>query len=177
VLYGGFMLTAKGLRLLEYNARLGDPETLNVLPILRTDFAEICEAIIHGRLDQVPMVFENLATVCKYVVPEGYPDKPVRDLSIERSSVPKESERLKVYYAAVELTENQVRFTGSRGIAFVGIGKNLEEAEAVAEEAAGSLKGPVFHRKDIGSRQLIQRRIDHVKRLGQQPAWPGRLAS
>jgi len=177
VLYGGFMLTAQGLRLLEYNARLGDPETLNVLPILKTDFAQICEAIIQGRLRQVPMVFENLATVCKYVVPEGYPEKPVRDVSIERSTIPKESERLRVYYAAVELTENQVRFTGSRGIAFVGIGKNLDEAEAIAEEAASSLSGPVFHRKDIGSRQLIQRRIDHVRRLCQQAASDDRLAS
>ena len=169
VLYGGFMLTAKGLRLLEYNARLGDPETLNVLPILKTDFAEICEAISHGRLDQVPIVFEKLATVCKYVVPDGYPEKPVRDVSIGQSSVPKESEHLRVYYAAVDLTEDKVHFTGSRGIAFVGIGKNLDEAEAIAEEAAGSLKGRVFHRKDIGSRQLIQRRIDHVRGLCQHP--------
>ena len=165
ILYGGFMLTAGGLRLLEYNARLGDPETLNVLPILKTDFAEICEAIIHGRLDRVPIVFENLATVCKYVVPAGYPDQPLKNVSFALDDIPKSSDTLKVYRAAVDVLDHRLYFTGSRAIAFVGIGKGLAEAEAIAESAASSLDGPVVHRRDIGSHQLIQRRVEHARRL------------
>jgi len=165
ILYGGFMITGDGLRLLEYNARFGDPETLNVLPILKTDLAEICAAIIHGTLDQVPIAFENRATVCKYVVPEKYPENPVKNVRIDCSSVPPESSGLKIYYAAVDKKSDGLYLTGSRALAFVGIGRNLEEAEAIAEEAASSVRGPVAHRKDIGTHALIQHRVDHVKQL------------
>src|ERR1017187_3012840 len=83
ILYGGFMLTPRGLRLLEYNARLGDPEALNVLSILKTDFATVCEAIINEELHRVPITFDRLATVCKYLVPDGYPDAPKKDVLID----------------------------------------------------------------------------------------------
>jgi len=72
------MVTRNGVRLIEYNARFGDPEALNVLSLLKTDFADVCEAIIHGTLDRLPIRFEHLATVCKYIVPEGYPENPSR---------------------------------------------------------------------------------------------------
>jgi phosphoribosylamine--glycine ligase len=165
ILYGGFMVTRQGLRLLEYNARFGDPETLNVLPILKTDFAEICWAIVKGTLDKMHIVFENRATVCKYVVPDGYPDKPVRSARIDLSAVPLESENLKIYRAAVDKKPDGLYLTGSRGIAFVGIGRNVEEAEAIAEKAAASVKGPVFHRRDIGTHALIQQRVGHINEL------------
>jgi phosphoribosylamine---glycine ligase len=72
VMYGGFMVTAQGLKLLEYNARFGDPETMNILPLLKTDFTDVCLAIIEGSLDRIRIEFEDKATVCKYVVPRGY---------------------------------------------------------------------------------------------------------
>ena len=161
VLYGGFMLTPKGLRLLEYNARFGDPETLNVLSILKTDFALVCQAIINEELHKVPLVFEKLATVCKYVVPENYPENPKKGIPINLDNVPPD-EPLKLQSYRAALDDNDV-LMGSRAIAFVGIGKNLQEAEAIAEKAASSVRGPVFHRKDIGTHELIERRIAHVK--------------
>lgn len=178
ILYGGFMVTRAGLRLLEYNARFGDPETLNVLPILETDFADICEAIIRGRLDSVPIVFKNLATVCKYVVPDGYPDTPIhiKDASIDLSRVPPESERLRIYDSAIVRRREGVYLTGSRAIAFVGIGHDLTEAEAIAEQAASAVTGPVFHRRDIGTHQLIQHRVDHMKDISRQQSHHGRFA-
>ena len=164
VLYGGFMLTARGLRLLEYNARFGDPETLNVLSILKTDFALVCQAIVNGNLHQVPLRFERRATVCKYVVPEGYPDSPKHNVSIDLSKVPsRPKSELRKFPAALDKKGKQDILTGSRAIAFVGIGKNLHEAEAIAEEAANSVIGPVFHRSDIGTQGLIDRRVAHVK--------------
>lgn len=164
VLYGGFMLTARGLRLLEYNARFGDPETLNVLSILKTDFALVCQAIINGTLNRLPLRFERRATVCKYVVPEGYPDSPKHNVSIDLSKVPtRPPSELRMFRAALDIKDGQNILTGSRAIAFVGIGKNLHEAEAIAEEAASCVAGPVFHRQDIGTRELIERRVAHVK--------------
>ncbi len=165
ILYGGFMATGNGIRLLEYNARFGDPETLNVLSILKTDFVDICEAIITEELHQLPIKFEKRATVCKYVVPEGYPERPVKDAPIDLSRVPKDSHQLKSFLAAVDEKHGQYYLTGSRAVAFVGIGKNLEEAQAVAEEAACAVRGPVFHRSDIGTRALIQHRIAHMRAL------------
>ena len=163
VLYGGFMLTPRGLRLLEYNARLGDPETLNVLSILKTDLATICEAIVKEELDRVPIAFEPLATVCKYVVPDGYPDAPKKDVMIDLSHVPPDSTKLRIYRAALEKRDGKDFLTGSRAIAFVGIGRNLQEAESIAEAAASAVRGPVTHRRDIGTQELIERRVAHVR--------------
>jgi phosphoribosylamine--glycine ligase len=165
ILYGGFMLTRDGVRLLEYNARFGDPEALNVLSLLKTDLVDICEAIINGTLNQLRVEFEPLATVCKYVVPAGYPDHPVKNERISLARVPQQSERLKYYRAAVEDKTDGLYLTGSRAIGFVGIGADLDEAESIAEEAASSVDGPVYHRKDIGTRALIQQRCDHVRRI------------
>ncbi len=170
VLYGGFMLTARGLRLLEYNARFGDPETLNVLSILKTDFALVCQAIINGSLDKLPLHFEQRATVCKYVVPEGYPDSPKHDVSIDLRNLPdRPKSELRIFRAALDRKDGSDILTGSRAIAFVGIGKTLKEAEAIAEEAASSVIGPVFHRSDIGTQELIERRVSHAKSFEKTP--------
>ena len=72
ILYGGFIITEYGLKLLEYNVRFGDPEVMNILPLLKSDFIEICEAIITGKLHMTPVLFNKKATVCKYLVPKGY---------------------------------------------------------------------------------------------------------
>lgn len=165
ILYGGFMATRDGIRLLEYNARFGDPETLNVLSLLKTDLVEICEAIIEESLHEAPVAFEKLATVCKYVVPEGYPENPAKGKVIDLGAVPVESEKLRVYHASVEEKEGQLFLSGSRAVALVGIGKDLEEAQAIAESAASAVRGPVFHRRDIGTRQLIEHRIAHMRAL------------
>jgi phosphoribosylamine--glycine ligase len=165
ILYGGFMLTRHGVRLLEYNARFGDPEALNVLSLLRTDLVDICEAIIQGTLDRVRVDFEHLATVCKYVVPKGYPDGPVKGERIDLDRVPKESERLKYYFAAVDERPDGLYLTGSRAIGFVGIGASLDEAEEIAEKAASAVGGPVYHRSDIGTRKLIQQRSEHIRQI------------
>jgi phosphoribosylamine---glycine ligase len=161
VMYGGFILTKNGIKLLEYNARFGDPETMNVLPLLKTDFASICQSIIVQELDRVKVEFEKKATVCKYIVPEGYPDDPVRDEKVEVS----EQDKAKVYYASVDQKEDGLLMTGSRAIAFLGVGDSLEEAEKIAEEGASSVKGKVFYRKDIGTKKLIEKRIKHVENL------------
>ena len=167
VLYGGFIVTREGVRLIEYNARLGDPEALNVLSILRTDFVDVCEAIIAGRLDRLRVEFAPSATVCKYVVPDGYPDRPVKNARLDRATIAGSSDRLKVYPAAIDVRDGELYMTGSRAIGFVGVGASLVEAERVAEDAASAVRGPVFHRRDIGTPALIRARCEHVARLRQ----------
>jgi len=163
ILYGGFMVTRTGVRLIEYNARFGDPEALNVLSLLKTDFADVCEAIVRGTLDKLPIKFEKLATVCKYVVPDGYPERPVKGEVIDWSSV-SASERLKIFEAAVDKDDGGVyRLSGSRAVAFVGIGADVAEAERIAEKAASAVRGPVYHREDIGTRELIAQRVAHLQ--------------
>jgi phosphoribosylamine---glycine ligase len=162
IMYGGFIATKNGVKLIEYNARFGDPEAMNVLPIMKTDFVDICEAIINKTLGDMELEFEKKATVCKYVVPEGYPDKPVKGEKIEVAEVP---EGVKAYYASVDEREDGLYLSGSRAIAFVGIADTLEEAERLAQSAVGAVKGPVFHRKDIGTAELVQKRIDHMREI------------
>jgi phosphoribosylamine--glycine ligase len=165
VLYGGFMATRDGVRLIEYNARLGDPEALNIFSVLRTDFGSICEAITSGTLRDLNVQFESLATVCKYIVPEGYPSMPLRGGKIYMRA--RESQQLRIYLAAVEVSKNPEEFilTGSRAIAFVGIHEDIQKASDIAEDAASAVIGPVFHRKDIGTTELISRRIQHMNAL------------
>lgn len=161
VMYGGFMVTRDGVKLLEYNARLGDPETMNVLPILSSDFIDLCFGVTNGALAKVKAEFDKKATVCKYVVPQGYPDNPVKGEKIELSA----SAKAKVYYASVDQKPDGLYMSGSRAIAFVGISHDFAEAERLAEEAVKSVKGKVFHRPDIGTSALIDKRVRHMNMI------------
>jgi len=164
ILYGGFMATKDGVRLVEFNVRFGDPEALNILPLLSTDFVEVCEAMLSGSLSSISVDFLQQATVCKYVVPEGYPDAPAKNVPIEidESSIP---ENVEVFYASVEEKEDKIFLKGSRAIAFTGIADTIAEAQFLAEEATKSVTGPVFHRSDIGTEALMKKRSNMMDRI------------
>ena len=162
IMYGGFIATAKGTRLIEYNARFGDPEAMNVLPILRTNFVDVCLAILNQDLDRIKIEFEPKATVCKYIVPEGYPDSPKKGEKITIGQIPA---GVKMYYASVDQTPDGLKTSSSRAIGLVGIGDSIEEAEKLAQSACDSIKGPVFYRKDVGTKSLIDQRVEMMKKL------------
>jgi len=166
VLYGGFIATADGVRLIEYNARFGDPEAMNVLPILDADLAEICFAVAEGELAEADWSFQPRATVCKYVVPEAYPQKS--DPAKLRIT-PTELDRFGAawYWAACEQHGEDIFMTSSRTGAFVGSGDSLQKAETAAEQAAQELQRgrPIRYRSDIGTEPLIRKRIDHMQQL------------
>ncbi len=162
VLYGGFMATKEGVKLIEYNARFGDPEAMNVLAILETDFVNICEAIAKGKLNEIDVSFKKKATVCKYAVPKGYPENPVKNKKIDVSKI-KNKENL--FYASVDIKDGSLIESGSRTIAFVGIDDTINQAEQIAEDEISKVAGPLFHRKDIGTNKLIQKRINQMKEL------------
>ena len=162
VLYGGFISTANGVKLIEYNARLGDPEAMNVLPLLDSCFIDICNGIVDGNLSHVDVQFKAKATVCKYAVPQGYPDNPIRGIPIEISDVQNPEQ---LFYASVDIKDGQLILAGSRAVAAVGIADNISSAEEIAEKNISAIKGPVFHRTDIGTNKLIQNKLDHMLSL------------
>ncbi|MCK9580446.1 MAG: phosphoribosylamine--glycine ligase [Methanoregula sp.] len=161
ILYGQFMNTAKGPKVIEYNARFGDPEAMNVLSLLSSDLGEIACGIADGTLCSKNVTFEKKATVCKYLVPEGYPDKPASGKPI---TIGDDKEAL-LYYANIEEKDDSLFTLTSRTLAFVGMGDTLEEAEQHAEQAASSVRGNVRYRRDIGTRKLLESRIAHMKGL------------
>lgn len=169
IMYGGFMVTRDGVRLLEYNARFGDPEAMNVLPLLKTDFIDVCRAVIAGTLDGMDVLWEKKATVCKYLVPANYglagnasaQDAGSDDLRIAIG----DTGPAKLYFSAVDQKDDGLYLTSSRAVGLVGIAATLEEAERIAEEAAGAVSGRIDHRRDIGTAPLIEKRICHMEQL------------
>jgi phosphoribosylamine--glycine ligase len=161
ILYGQFMNTAKGPKVIEFNARFGDPEAMNVLSLLTSDLSEIMVMITSGTLATAEVTFEKKATVCKYLVPEGYPDAPHAGDPIHVG----DTNGAITFYANVEERDGSLVTLTSRTLAFVGIGDTLEAAERIAEQAAASMKGPVRYRKDIGTEELLRQRIAHMKEL------------
>jgi len=167
VMYGGFMSTRSGVKLIEYNARFGDPEAMNILPLLRTDFIDICRAIIDGQLDRLDIVFEKKATVCKYVVPKGYglpQDHPEAASTSSRIEIG-EVREAQLYYSSIDQRPDGLYMTSSRAIGVVGIADSLAEAERIAERAVSAIRGPVDHRPDIGTEPLLRKRVQHMKIL------------
>ena len=163
ILYGGFMATRDGVKLIEYNARFGDPESLNLLTLLQTDLVEICRAIVSRTLAEVDVRFSAEASVCKYVVPEGYPDTPRKGDEVQ---LPEElPANATIFLSAVDVQQGKLVATGSRAVAVVGIGETLSDAEAVCEQVVRQIPGPFFHRTDIGTDSVIAGRVDHMKRL------------
>lgn len=165
ILYGGFMATADGVRVIEYNARFGDPEVLNVLPLLESDFVAICQAIVKGTLTPDLVQFAKKATVCKYIVPKSYPD--AKKEAGQKVLVPDEiPSNVRMYYGDVSLNPmNDILLGGSRSIGIVGIGDSIPEAEQACSGIAEKVTGPVRFRADIGSMDTIQKRVDQMHKL------------
>ncbi|ARG98370.1 phosphoribosylamine--glycine ligase [Legionella micdadei] len=162
ILYGSFIATKKGIYVIEFNARFGDPEALNVLSILESDFLAICKAMVDGNLTHDKVKFANQATVCKYAVPEGYPDNPKKNFPIDFSNITRQSH---LYLASVNELDHQILAAGSRTAAYVGVADTIFEAERVAEKEISLIQGSLFHREDIGTKQLIQQRIESMSRI------------
>ncbi len=162
VLYGGFMATADGVKLIEYNARLGDPEAMNVLSLLESDIVEICDAIATETLENVKVKFKNKATVCKYAVPDGYPENPLKGEVIDISAV---ADPETLFLASVDIKNGNLVEVGSRTVAIVGVAESITEAEKIAEAEILKVTGPLFHRKDIGTDEIVKKRIDHMASL------------
>ncbi|QLG62486.1 phosphoribosylamine--glycine ligase [Halorarum salinum] len=162
VLYGQFMLGADGPKVVEFNARFGDPEATNTLPALETPFLDVLTAARDG--DPLPeLSFSGEATVCKYAVPAGYPTDPEAGARIEVDE--EAAGEALLFYASVDERDDGLYTTTSRSFAVVGRGDSIAAAEEEAESALAAA-GEGFHvRHDIGTADLVRRRIDHTEEL------------
>ncbi len=165
ILYGNYIAVRDGIKLIEYNARFGDPEALNVLSLLESDFGEICRAIAEERISAVPVRFARKATVCKYVVPRGYPERPIKGETVSWDPSLFQAERVRAYIGAIEEQDGRMVLTGSRAIGVVGIADTIAGAERIAEQAVQAIQGPVQHRHDIGTEDLMRTRIESMRLL------------
>lgn len=165
VIYGQFILTGDGVKVIEINARFGDPEAMNVLPLLKTNFVDICMAMIEGKLSRKRISFERKSTVCKYVVPKGYGIKPEAGVEIKVNEKEIEKAGGLLFYASVNEENGRIYTTTSRSLAVVGIADEIEDAEKICEESLKHVSGEIFIRHDIGRKNLIQKRINHMKSI------------
>ena len=167
VVAGQMMLTPVwGPTIIEMYSRFGDPEAANVLPLLKADLVDICEAIIDERLDQMKVEFEDKATVVKAVSPKGYPER--RDLArghpVEIDESAAEAEGVRCYWASIDTVEGKFISGGSRLVEFLGIAESIPEASEIAERGVKHVRlldgWGTFYRKDIGSPKCLSRRVE-----------------
>ncbi|MEM3640821.1 MAG: ATP-grasp domain-containing protein, partial [Candidatus Bathyarchaeia archaeon] len=167
--YVAFIHTGEEPKILENNSRPGDPEIINILPILKDDFVDVCFKILEGNLTHVEL--ENKATVLTYKVPPNYGDyaetfpdrvkkdevsKPV-DLTKAYELSKKYGEKIRVYPASMELRSGETYALKSRAVGVVGIGPDIETAREISLEGINAIKGgALWHRTDIASKQHIE---------------------
>lgn len=151
VLYFGLILTADGPKVLEYNARFGDPETQVVLPHLKTDIIDIFEAIIDERLSGINIEWENRSAVCVILASGGYPGKYVTGLEITGINEAEKDPSVIVFHAGTKLEAGKYYTAGGRVLGVTAVADTIDDARAKAYAAVGKIKFEGMHyRKDIG---------------------------
>jgi len=175
--YAAFIHTDKGPKILEVNSRPGDPEIMNLLPILKDDFVEVCYNMRDGTLRKVN--FLNKATVVTYKVPPNYGgyatvfpdrvDKTGVDTAIdltEAQKLTKKDGSIQVYSGSMELRNGDNFALGSRTVAVVGIGDDIQEAREKSLEGIGAIKGgALWNRNDIAAKEHITQSMKHMEEL------------
>lgn len=151
IIFFGLMLTEEGPKVLEYNARFGDPEAQVVLPRMKNDLLEVCEACVDGRLDQVDLQFEDNAAVCVVLASDGYPVKYEKGYVIRGLETFKEKEGYYVFHAGTKKTQEGIVTNGGRVLGVTAKGQDLKEARANAYKAIEWIDfDNKYYRHDIG---------------------------
>ena len=151
IIFFGLMLTEKGPRVLEYNARFGDPEAQVVLPRMKNDLVDVCEACIDGKLDETDLQFEDNAAVCVVLASEGYPVKYEKGLPIRGLENFKDKEGYYVFHAGTKFDGDTIVTNGGRVLGVTAKGENLKAARTNAYEAVKWIDfDNKYYRHDIG---------------------------
>lgn len=151
IMFFGLMLTENGPKVLEYNARFGDPEAQVVLPRMKNDIIDVMEACIDGKLDQIDLEFENNAAVCVVLASEGYPEKYEKGKLISGLETFDGKEGYYVFHAGTKQTEEGIVTNGGRVLGVTAKGKDLKEARANAYTATEWISFEnKYKRNDIG---------------------------
>ena len=151
ILFCGLMLTPDGPRVLEYNARFGDPEAQVVLPRMKNDIIDVMEACIDGKLDEVELEFDEQAAVCVVLASDGYPEQYDKGLVIDGLDTFKDKEGYYVFHAGTKQTDKGIVTNGGRVLGVTAKGKTLVEARANAYKATEWIRFEnKYMRHDIG---------------------------
>ncbi|BCJ87148.1 phosphoribosylamine--glycine ligase [Effusibacillus dendaii] len=153
VLYTGLMLTGQGPKVIEFNARFGDPETQVVLPLLETDLVDAAEAVIDGKLASIDLKWKNGAAVCVVLAAKGYPGPYPKGDRIEGlDGLP---DNVAVFHAGTEKKEGQFQTNGGRVLNVVGFGADLRQAKEAAYRGVEQIRFDGMHyRTDISDKAL-----------------------
>ena len=151
IIFFGLMLTSKGPKVLEYNARFGDPEAQVVLPRMKNDIIDVFEACVDGTLDQIELEFEDNAAVCVVLASDGYPVKYDKGLEIRGLENFKDKEGYYVFHAGTKFKDSKIVTNGGRVLGVVATGDDLKKARANAYEAVKLVDfDNKYCRSDIG---------------------------
>ncbi len=151
IIFFGLMLTKEGPKVLEYNARFGDPEAQVVLPRLKTDLVKVLEAAIDGRLDTIDLEWDDRAAVCVVLASGGYPVHYEKGYEIYGLEKQKEKEDVFVFHAGTAKKQDTFVTNGGRVLGLTALGKNIEEARNIAYHVVSEVDFKNKHyRKDIG---------------------------
>ncbi len=151
IIFFGLMLTADGPKVLEYNARFGDPEAQVVLPRMKNDIIEVIEACLDGKLDEVDLQFEDNAAVCVVLASEGYPVKYEKGIPMYGFENFKDKDGYYCFHAGTKFDGDQIVTNGGRVLGITAKGENLKEARKNAYEATEWISfANKYMRHDIG---------------------------
>ena len=151
IIFFGLMLTAEGPKVLEYNARFGDPEAQVVLPRMKNDIIEVMEACVNGTLDQVELEFEDNAAVCVVLASEGYPVKYEKGIPMYGFENFKDKDGYYCFHAGTKFQDEQIVTNGGRVLGVVAKGDDLKQARANAYKAIDLVEfDNKYYRHDIG---------------------------
>jgi phosphoribosylamine--glycine ligase len=167
ILYGGFLLTAAGPVLIEFNARFGDPEALNVLPLYEEgDFDRLLYGVATGRVDPNLLTFRQRATAAKYVVAPGYGTTPKVGAEVTLDHLKVEGDGVHVFFGDVDSKlPGKYVLGSSRGFALVGEASAIHEASTRVEHALAYVTGEFYVRHDIATKDDLAKRTEHVRGL------------
>jgi phosphoribosylamine--glycine ligase len=181
-LYLAFMHSGTGIKILENNSRPGDPEIINILPVLKADFVDVCFKILEGNLTRIEL--KNMATVLTYKVPPSYGgyadvfstlvDKAAVDTPVNLSTAymltGKYGDNIRIYPGAMEVRDGQIYALKSRAVGILGVGENIEEARQISLEGARVIDGgALWNRTDIASKKHIAQSVSHMESLRLKP--------
>ena len=151
IIFFGLMLTADGPKVLEYNARFGDPEAQVVLPRMENDIIEVMEACVDGNLDQIDLKFEDNAAVCVVLASDGYPVKYEKGIPIQGFENFKDKDGYYCFHAGTKFKDGQIVTNGGRVLGITAKGKTLKEARKNAYAATEWISfANKYMRHDIG---------------------------
>lgn len=151
ILYFGLMITPEGPRVLEYNARFGDPETQVVLPRLKSDLLEIFLAIIDEKLSEMTIEWDDNTAVCVVMASGGYPEAYEKGFPITGIQTAENEDNVIVFHAGTHLTSDQIVTAGGRVLGVTAVDTSMDQARERAYRAVQKITfTDAFYRRDIG---------------------------